>query len=87
MRFDCTVFRVFTDLSSVQTFQCLSITTLQTKYSASEKLSNHYYMVKYNDLVNPFTNFKILNQIDHQSSSKNYEKITTATFCGPGTHF
>lgn len=43
-------------------------------------------MVKYNDLVKPFTNFKILNQIDHQSSSKNYEKITTAAFRGPGTH-
>lgn len=44
-------------------------------------------MVKYNDLVKPFTIFKILNQIDHQSSSKNYEKITTTTFRGPGAHF
>jgi len=43
-------------------------------------------MVNCSGLVKPFTNFKILNQIEHQSSLKNYEKITTATFCGPGTH-
>jgi hypothetical protein len=36
-------------------------------YSCQE-LNNYYKIVKYIDLVKPFTNFKTLNQIDHQSS-------------------